>query len=180
MSHPDPAFEALVLELSEQRGRIEALEAGQETAAAAVAVLTEALAGLTAGDEEEEGDRYRPAPSPRWWQLEGDARTAEIRRLAAWVEQVYRPGYGHLARSMGTCWQGHDLCLYVLDVLAELHTWLYQPARTRAVGRLTSQADWHARLLLPLADVLARETKACAHSVPASAGDWSSRIGVRQ
>jgi hypothetical protein len=177
VSHPDPALEALVLELSEQRGRLEALEAGQETTTADVAALTEKLASLTAEDD---SDRYRPAPSPRWWQLEGDARAAEIDRLAAWVEQVYRPGYGHMARSLGACWQEHDLCLYVLDVLAELHTWLYQPARTRAVGRLTSQADWHARLLVPLADLLARETKACSHGLPAGNGDWSSRIGVRQ
>ena len=33
--------------------------------------------------------------------LDGPARDAAIGKLRAWVEQVYRPGYGHLAASSG-------------------------------------------------------------------------------
>ena len=47
-------------------------------------------------------------------------RQEPIARLQAWVEQVYRPGYGHLAAALAPCWTSHDLCLYGLDILADL------------------------------------------------------------
>ena len=50
---------------------------------------------------------------------------------SAWVEQVYRPGYGHLAATLAPCWSSHDLCLYGLDILSDLWSVLYlQPERT--------------------------------------------------
>ena len=49
-----------------------------------------------------------------------EARSEPVTRLQAWVERVYRPGYGHLAAGLGPCWPSHDLCLYGLDILAEL------------------------------------------------------------
>ena len=48
--------------------------------------------------------RYHPGPAPTWWKLPADSRHEPVARLRAWVEQVYRPGYGHLAASLGPCW----------------------------------------------------------------------------
>ena len=59
-----------------------------------------------------DGDGYCPEPAPAWWKLAADDRQEPIARLRAWVEQVYRPGYGHLAAGLGPCWPAHDLCLY--------------------------------------------------------------------
>ena len=57
-------------------------------------------------------------------------RQEPVARLRAWVEQVYRPGYGHLAATLGPCWPAHDLCLYALDIASDLWSVLYlQPDR---------------------------------------------------
>ena len=78
---------------------------------------------------------------------------------------MYRPGYGHLAASLGDCWDQHPLCLYILDWLSELWSVLYlAPART--AGTLAGQAEWHTRLLAAAAEQLARETRGCAHAHP--------------
>ena len=44
------------------------------------------------------------APAPRWWKLDGPERDEALNRLRAWVEHIYRPGYGHLAAALGPCW----------------------------------------------------------------------------
>jgi hypothetical protein len=111
-----------------------------------------------------DGDRptYQPTATPKFWKLDGPARDQAIGKLRAWVEQVYRPGYGHLAASLGECWEEHPLCLYILDWLSELWSVLYlAPART--AGTLAGQAEWHTRLLAAAAEQLARETHGCAH-----------------
>jgi hypothetical protein len=78
------------------------------------------------------------------------------------VEQVYRPGYGHLAATLGPCWAAHDLCLYGLDILAELWAALYaQPGRSPAL--LSAQAEYQARILPALASQLHAETTGCGH-----------------
>ena len=85
-----------------------------------VAALTAQITG-PAGDDSRDGPAgYRPSAQPRLWKLDGQARDEAIGRLRAWVEQVYRPGYGHLSASLGDCWEQHPLCLYVLDWLSEL------------------------------------------------------------
>ena len=106
--------------------------------------------------------RYRPDPAPTWWKLAPPDREEPIARLRAWVEQVYRPGYGHLAAALGPCWESHDLCLYGLDILSTLWSVLYlQPRRT--AGLLTAQAEYQSRILPALADQLRLETNRCAH-----------------
>ena len=103
-----------------------------------------------------------PSPSPRFWKLDGQARAEAIARLRAWVEHVYRPGYGQLAAMLGGCWEQHPLCLYTLDWLSELWSVLYlQPRRT--TGTLAGQAEWQTRLLSAAADQMARETRRCMH-----------------
>ena len=79
------------------------------------------------------------------------------------MDQVYRPGYGHLATTLAPCWPAHDLCLYALDVLASLWSVLYlQPDRTP--GLISAQAEFQARLLPALAGQLQAETHRCGHA----------------
>jgi hypothetical protein len=110
-----------------------------------------------------EGDSYRPVPAPRWWKLTGDEREQGLARLRAWVEQVYRPGYGHLAAALGPCWDQHALCLYGLDWLMELWSLLYL-APDRTAGTIASQAEWQTRLLPALAEQMYLETTRCDHA----------------
>ena len=85
-----------------------------------------------------DGPRRLPARARRraWWKLAAADRPEPIARLHAWVEQVYRPGYGHLAATLAPCWSSHDLCLYGLDILSDLWSVLYlQPERTPRTSR---------------------------------------------
>ena len=108
---------------------------------------------------------YRPGPAPKWWKLTADERPEAISRLRAWVEQVYLPGYGQLAASLGPCWEAHDLCLYALDILSDLWSVFYlQPRRT--TGMLTAQAEYQTRILPALAEQMMTETTRCRHTQP--------------
>ena len=107
-------------------------------------------------------DGIHPEPAPAWWELPADGRAEPIAQLRAWVEQVYRPGYGHLAATLGPCWEAHDLCLYGMDIAAGLWSVLYlQPHRTP--GLLSAQAEYQARILPALAGQLRLETAHCGH-----------------
>jgi hypothetical protein len=120
---------------------------------------TAALTELTGGTDP---DGYHLEPAPQWWTLPADRRAEPIARLRAWVEQVYRPGYGHLAAALAPCWEAHDLCLYGLDIAAGLWSVLYlQPVRTP--GLLSAQAEYQARILPALAEQFQTETSWCAH-----------------
>ena len=122
-----------------------------------------ALSHLTApGQTGRDPDGYCPDPAPSWWKLTAEDRHEPVTRLRAWVEKVYRPGYGHLADGLGACWPAHDLCLYGLDILAELWSVLYlQPARTP--GLISAQAEYQARIMPALAEQLRAETGRCGH-----------------
>ena len=127
---------------------------------------TAALTELTATTiDTADPDGYQPEPAPQWWSLPAGRRAEPIARLRAWVEQVYRPGYGHLAATLAPCWEAHDLCLYALDVAAALWSVLYlQPDRTP--GLLSAQAEYQARILPALAAQLMTETNSCGHTRP--------------
>jgi hypothetical protein len=129
----------------------------------------------TAGPASPEADGYQPGPTPTWWKLTAAGRPQPIAQLHAWVEQIYRPGYGHLAVGLGPCWPCHDLCLYGLDILSELWSVLYlQPERGAAL--LSAQAEYQARILPALADQLRVETSSCGHPRnPAVGGNPRSR-----
>jgi hypothetical protein len=133
-----------------------------------VAALADRLALLVAGQEdggEIDAGTYRPPPAPRWWKLSGDEREAALGRLRAWVEQVYRPSYGHLAGTLGPCWDLHPLCLFGLDWLMELWSALYL-APERGTSDLAGQAEWQVRLLPALAEQMHLETRCCQHREP--------------
>jgi hypothetical protein len=122
-----------------------------------------ALTRLTATSQTDaHPDGYRPEPAPAWWKLAAADRQEPIARLRAWVEQVYRPGYGHLAGTLGPCWASHDLCLYGLDILSTLWSVLYLQPR-RSPGLVSAQAEYQARILPALADQLHIETSRCGH-----------------
>src|SRR5205814_367460 len=119
-----------------RRGQATAILAPAPSAAA-ITVPSESAIPDYVPDDLEPGDGTRPPP--RWWKLTGQARQDAVARLRAWVEQVYRPGYGQLAAAIGPCWEAHDLCLYALDIAAELWSVLYlQDSRNPAV--LSAQA----------------------------------------
>jgi hypothetical protein len=135
-----------------------------------------ALGHLTApSPADRETDGYHPDQAPAWWKLTADDRQDQLTRLRAWVEQVYRPGYGHLAAGLGPCWPSHDLCLYGLDILSELWSVLYlQPARSPAL--VSAQAEYQARILPALAGQLRAETNTCGHPrnpAPADGQPWN-------
>jgi hypothetical protein len=113
----------------------------------------------------EDGDAalYRPGPAPRWWKLHGEAREQALDKLRAWVAEVYRPGYGQLAATLGPCWDQHPLCLYGLDILSELWSVLYLQA-PRHPTTLSAQAEFQARILPALAEQLMIETTRCGHA----------------
>ena len=180
MSTPDPAagdaVAAVLMELAEIREQVTGLRIARADDQTRITDLTAALQRITGqhrsgrkdGDQEE---GYEPIPAPRWWQLAGEQRAEAIGRLRAWVATVFRPGYGHLARQVGPCWEQHDLCLYLLAWLSELHAVIFlAPERP-----LTSEADWHIRLLPAATAQMAAETSGCDHLTPASG---SSRTGA--
>ena len=120
------------------------------------------LAAQLGGPGADGEDRYQPGPAPAWQSLTPAERQPAVAMLRAWVEQVYRPGYGHLAATLGPCWERHDLCLYGLDILSQLWSALYlQPARSTAL--LSAQAEYQARILPALAGQLMTETTGCTH-----------------
>jgi hypothetical protein len=144
--------------LRDQGVILSALQGLDERVAELAAHFAEILPG-----EDGDASPYRPGPAPRWWKLQGQAREQALDKLRAWVGEVYRPGYGQLAATLGPCWDQHPLCLYGLDILAELWSVLYLQAR-RSAAVLTAQAEFHARILPALAEQLMIETTRCGHA----------------
>ena len=144
---------------------------GLDKEVATLAARITSLAGTLTSEEDGEPDAgaYRPAPTPRWWKLQGQAQDEALARLRAWVEQIYRPSYGHLAAALGHCWDQHPLCLYGLDWLMELWSTLYLTGQ-RKPPLLASQAEWQTRLLPALAEQMYLETARCQHAERGRAG----------
>ena len=135
-----------------------------------VAALSESQ-GSGEDGEEDRPKPYRPAPSSRWWELRGEERAAAAARLRAWVEDIYLPGYGHLAAALPACWAEHDLCLYSLDAMAEFWMVLYLNPK-RSAATLAGQAEWQTRILPLYAAQMQAEARRCEHSVPRG---WAER-----
>jgi hypothetical protein len=162
----DDPITAALDQLAAQREQLARLDTREATH---YATLTGLLAGLTArtGPADEDPSAYQPDPAPGWWQLGPNDRQEPVTRLRAWVDQVYRPGYGHLAAALGPCWPAHDLCLYALDIASALWSVLYlQPGRDHVL--LSAQAEYQARILPALAAQLMTETTRCGHTRPRS------------
>ena len=176
-------FRATGERLSELASLITGLSGTLEDQAAAVARLESLYGQVTAlvapadgvlPEDDAGSPRYQPSPAPRWWKLDGEARAEAIARVRAWIEQVYRPGYGQLAATLGPCWEQHPLCLYGLDVLAELWSMLYlQASRSPAV--VSAQAEFQARIVPAIAEQLMTETTRCGHSATRRTGNGPAR-----
>jgi hypothetical protein len=148
--------------IARQAAILGSLDGLDQQVAGLTAKLTDLVPARTHGQDNEDGS-YQPAPTARWWKLTGDEREQGLARLRAWVEQIYRPGFGHLAAALGPCWDQHPLCLYGLDWLMELWSILYlTPDRT--AGTAASQAEWQTRLLPALAEQMYLETTRCQHT----------------
>lgn len=175
----DDDFTAAVLDqlaahaaaLAEADARIADL-AGRVAALAAAAGADAGPGGASGGPGESSAAAvsYEPAPPRRWWNLTGPGKAEAAARLRGWVAEVYRPGYGHLAAGLGGCWEQHDLCLYGIDILAELWSVLYLTT-PRTPALLSAQAEYHTRILPAVAAQLAAETSRCHHAAPLPARD---------
>ena len=104
----------------------------------AVATLTAKLAEVVPQDGP--ARVYQPSPTPQVWRLHAEARERLARKLSAWVQDVYRPLYGHLAARLPACWPQHDLAIVILDVLSELQ--LDDTLNKRTPGVLVSQGEF--------------------------------------
>ena len=79
--------------------RLEIAHADDKALIADLTVTLQRMTGQRRGGKKDTDDEgYKPIPAPRWWQLQGRERADAITRLRAWVETVFRPGYGHLAK----------------------------------------------------------------------------------
>lgn len=135
----------------------------------AVAKLTEELRarGTSGSDDKPE---YEPIPVVQWWTFLRDSLHTERRRerdeaivrARAWVAQIYRPLYGHLAARLGDCWEAHPLALVTLDWLSELWSVLYLNP-DRGPRELGQQAELGIRILPAAAQLLSDETSGCQH-----------------
>jgi hypothetical protein len=126
-----------------------------------VALLASRLASMN-DTGTDDGPQYQPTPPPRWWKLTGTDRDRAVDRLAAWVDQIYMPGYGRLAATLPACWREHPVCLYALDWLSELWSVFYLATERTAAG-LAAQAEWQTRLLPAAAEQMTLEASNCSH-----------------
>ena len=194
MTADDSGLTAALLTLTQHAERLGQLETGVAANLQQCEIATEGLAGAIADLRtlvEQQGQLIEALS-----QLVADARAAGRRRRARlqataagplvedqgrragtrpsitwprWVEQVYRPHYGHLATGLGTCWQDHPLCLVGLDIVSELHSVLYfQPKRTASM--LSAQAEYTTRILPAFAEQFRTETSKCTHRPEAASG----------
>jgi hypothetical protein len=116
-------------------------------------------------DDDGEGtpEPYKPAPSVRWWEVDEDDRQEAVRRLGAWVQDIYVPGYGYLAAALPACWTEHELILYSLDTISELWMVLYlNPERSPAT--LAGQAEFQTRVLPLYVAQMRDEVRDCGHA----------------
>lgn len=128
-----------------------------------VAALATRLAEAAETERDAGTGHYPAGASPRWWKQTGSEQEHALSRLRAWVEQIYRPGYGQLAAILPACWERHPACLYTLDWLSELWSLLYL-APGRDALTLAAQAEWHTRLLPAAANQMAIEAANCNHA----------------
>ena len=143
-----------------------------------VALLAAQVAGLLPPAEDDPSPGYKPAPSIHWWTVKDEERRAAVAHLGAWVEQVYRPHYGHLAAMLGACWAEHPLCLVQLDWLSELHSVLYfQPKRSASL--LSAQGEFGTRIMPAVSEQFRVETSRCTHRAATAAAGGSAWRGAR-
>jgi hypothetical protein len=143
-------------------GRADAIEQRLADIGGVLGRMAEQITGLAGDGDGGQPDRAEPYtvnPSPPWWRAADQRCGDTTERLAAWVEQVYRPVFGYLADLLAPCWAQHPLCLAYLDTLHEAWCLLYLTPRDPKM--VFAQLDWLTRPLLQAAEVMAADTRAC-------------------
>jgi hypothetical protein len=148
MTDPNP-LDAVLSQLAELRARLDATDI--------------VVAGHEAKLADPQQRPYQPVPTVPWWQLDDRARAIPLARLRHWIDEVFRPSYGHLAARLPDCWADHDLCLFYLDWLSELWNSLYVPPK-RPQRILAGQAEFSTRLLPAAVERIAAEAAGCGHA----------------
>jgi len=128
--------------------RLDAIDQDVKTQRQAIAELQTRLDNLTTLVRE---PTERQAAQDRgeraiWWPdlPAGQGRTAALRLLGAWVDEVLRGHHPELAQdSLQACWYRHD---DVLDELTALHAAWYAAYRDEAAPA-TAAIEWHDRWL---------------------------------
>lgn len=154
----DSGLAAVLLQLAEFSKRLAALE-------------SRPAPGTAAG----EPGVYEIRPAVHWWSVNDEQRDKAIAHLKAWVEQVYRPHYGHLAAALADCWPQHKLCLVQLDWLSELHGYLYFSEPSERI--LAAQAEYGTRIIPAVSEQFRMETLKCAHRKDTGSG-WRAGNGA--
>jgi hypothetical protein len=167
---PMPGVLDMLAAHAERIDRLAAAQAAAETFLTEVAALARDLDGRIAvlgrpGPDASEalgGEPAGPGSAREPQAPAGEGRGLAVARLRTWTDEVYRPGYGQLAATLGPCWDQHPLCLHALDILAGLHGVLYVPGE-RSPAVLSMRAEYQARILPALAEQMAVETARCRH-----------------
>ena len=155
MSTPDPGLTAALLKISEFAERLALAEATMGGLIDGVADLRElveehqkllektsrVIAKLMPPDKPDGPDEPPPyviQPSVHWWSVDADDRERPSSHLRSWVDDVYRPHYGHLAVMLAPCWADHELCLVNLD-------WLSRAALSACISTSGRSRSWRLR-----------------------------------
>ena len=179
MSTPDPGLQFALLKVSEMAERLALAEATMGGLIDGVSDLRELveehqkllektskiIAELMPPDKPDGPDEppYVVQPMTHWWTVDADGRGKTIDHIRAWVDDVYRPHYGHLAeRQLAPCWEQHELCLVHLDFLSELHSLLFFSRPSAAI--LNAHAEYNTRLLPASVELMRAECSKCEHN----------------
>lgn len=182
----DSGLDAVVLQLAQLAGKVDAIERGLTDvhkaiisirAASAseheilrnldgldlkVAELDTRVRDLAGKSDGGAADNYQPAATVRWWQIGDDEREEAITRLRFWVSRILVPGYGYLARMLPACWPRHEFGLYTVSWLSELWSVLYLAEEPNA-STLGAIAELQTRILPAACDQMMKEARDCGH-----------------
>jgi hypothetical protein len=189
----DAKLSMLGARLTEHRQMLAALDGFPDQVAELAAKVTAAeTAQAEGGSAEGEGGKddtdvpyWLPRPTFPWWetyddpaltpekrQAALDERTARLKTIIAWVDDIFRPGYGQIAAALPDCWPEHPILVHVLDTLTELWKYLYLSPK-RGPGTLRDQAELQTRYLPAYAEQFRAEAKACEHGKDGNGGQAS-------
>jgi hypothetical protein len=86
---------------TQQAATLRSLDGLDQQVATLATRLTEMTILHPGNHDERNPGSYQPAAAPQWWKLDQQGRDQALARLRAWVDQVYRPSYGHLSAALG-------------------------------------------------------------------------------
>jgi hypothetical protein len=184
----DAKLSALGARLTEHRQMLAALDGFPDQVAELAAKVTAAETAEGESDsEDDEADVpfWLPRPTFPWWETYEDPaltavkrqalldeRTARLKTIIAWVDDIFRPGYGQIAAALPDCWPEHPILVHILDTLTEMWKYFYLNPK-RGPGTLRDQAELQTRYLPAYAEQFRAEAKACEHEKDGNGGQAS-------